>query len=187
MVKQIQRSMGQVHQVQATWRCYDSYTSCPTETCSESSASCCCNGDMIIPIHHMFWPWHIISYNRRKSSNFWQYGQMEKERWEESEKRREEKKREDQRRERVRRKKMQVREKVERSRNTVFFQWFVAPEGRKVGSLKRRVRRHLVRWEMKNCTPFWREPHLEVKMYKAPHVRTCSDDFWKLRCRNRSL
>ena len=42
--------------------------------------------------------------------------------------------------ERVRRKKTQVREKVGKSRNTVFFQWFVAPEGRKVGSLKRRVR-----------------------------------------------
>ena len=51
----------------------------------------------------------------------------------------EEPKREDQRRERVRRKKMQVREKVEQSQNTVFFQWFVALEGRKVGSLKRRV------------------------------------------------
>ena len=35
--------------------------------------------------------------------------------------RREEKKRDDQRRERVRRKKMQVREKVEKSRFTVFF------------------------------------------------------------------
>ena len=36
---------------------------------------------------------------------------------------------------------VQVREKVGKSRNTVFFQCFVAPEGRKVGSLKRRVRR----------------------------------------------
>ena len=43
--------------------------------------------------------------------------------------------------EKVRREKMQVREKVGKSRNTVFFQCFVAPEGRKVGSLKRRVRR----------------------------------------------
>ena len=50
----------------------------------------------------------------------------------------EEKKREDQRGERVRRKKMQVREKIGKSRFTVFFQWFVAPEGRKVTSLKRR-------------------------------------------------
>ena len=40
------------------------------------------------------------------------------------------------RRERVRRKKMQMREKVGKSRNTVFFQCFVAPEGQKVGSLK---------------------------------------------------
>ena len=37
------------------------------------------------------------------------------------------------RRERVRRQKMQMREKVGKSRNTVFIQWFVAPEGRKVG------------------------------------------------------
>ena len=71
------------------------------------------------------------------------------------------------RRERVRRKKMQMREKVGKSRNTVFFQWFVAPEGRKVGSLKRRVRSQLARWEMKNCTPLWREAHFEVKMYKT--------------------
>ena len=80
--------------------------------------------------------------------------------------RREEQRREDQRRERVRRKKMQVREKVGKSRNTVFFQWFVAPEGRKVGSLKRRVRSHLARWEIKSCTPLWREAHLEAKCTK---------------------
>jgi hypothetical protein len=42
---------------------------------------------------------------------------MEKQRWDESEKRRE-----DQGRERVRRKRMQVHEKEETSRNTVFFQ-----------------------------------------------------------------
>ena len=88
------------------------------------------------------------------------------------ERRAEEQKREDQRRERVRRKKMQVREKVGKSRNTVFFRWLVAPEGRKVGSLKRRVRSHLARWEMKNCTPLWHEAHFQVKMYKAPHART---------------
>ena len=76
------------------------------------------------------------------------------------------------RRERLRRKKMQMREKVGKSRNTVFFQWFGAPEGRKVGSLKRRVRSQLARWEMKKCTPFWREAHFEVKMYKTPGVRT---------------
>ena len=63
----------------------------------------------------------------------------------------------------------------------------------------------------KKCTPWWREAHFEVKMYKTPHARTtfgswdvekvhavvarstfwsqnvqntpCSDHFWKLRCR----
>ena len=73
--------------------------------------------------------------------------------WAESEKRREEKRREEkkenQKRESLRRKKIQVREKVGQLRNTVFFQWFVAPEGRKVGSLKRRVRSYVVRWEIK--------------------------------------
>ena len=119
--------------------------------------------------------------------------------------------REKSRRERVRRKKMEMREKVGKSRYTVFFQWFVAPGGRKVGSLKRRVRSHLGRGEMKSCTPLWREAHLEVKMYKTHHSRTtfgswdvekvhavvarstfasqnaqntsASDHFWKLRCR----
>ena len=119
--------------------------------------------------------------------------------------------REKSRRERVRRKKIQMREKVGKSRFTVFFQWFVAPEGRKVGSLKRRVRSQLARWEMKNCTPLWREAHFQVKMYKTHHSRTtfgswdvekvhavvarstfpsqnvqntsASDRFWKLRCR----
>ena len=43
--------------------------------------------------------------------------------------------------------------------------------GSKVGSLKRRVRSHLARWEMKNCTPFWREAHFEVKTYKTHQLR----------------
>ena len=119
--------------------------------------------------------------------------------------------REDQRRERVRRKKMQVRQRVGKSPNTVFFQCFVAPEGRKVGSLKRPVRSQLARWEMKNCTPLWREAHFQVKMCKALQLRTIfgswdvqkvhtvvarstfrsqnaqntpfSDNFWWFRCR----
>ena len=79
------------------------------------------------------------------------------------EKRREEKKREDQRRERVRRKKMQVREKVERSRFTVFFPMICGSGGSKS---RRRVRSHVARWEIKNCTPLWREAHFEVKSGK---------------------
>ena len=86
--------------------------------------------------------------------------------------RREERKKKNQRRERGRRQKMQVREKVAKSRNTVSFQRFVAPEGRKVGLLKWRVRSHLARREMKNCRPLWREAHFQVKMLKAPHART---------------
>ena len=106
-----------------------------------------------------------------------------------------------------------MREKVGKSRNTVFFQWFVAPEGGKVGSLKRWVRSQLARWEMKSCTPLWREAHFQVKMYKTHHGRTTfgscdvekvhavvarstfpsqnvqstpwSDHFWKLRCRKK--
>ena len=89
--------------------------------------------------------------------------------------RREEKKREDQRRERVWRKKMQVREKVEKSRNTVFFQWFVAPEGRKVGSPKRRVRatRPDERWTIaRRCGSkhIWKSKCTKHLMFG--HVRT---------------
>ena len=81
----------------------------------------------------------------------------------------------------------------------------------KVGSLKRRVRSHLARWEMKNCTPLRREAHFEVKMNKTHQLRTtfgswdvekvhavvarstfpsqnvqstpAPDHFWQLRCR----
>ena len=80
--------------------------------------------------------------------------------------------REKSRRERVRRKKMEMREKVGKSRFTVIFQWFGAPEGRKVGSLKRRVRSQLARGEIKNCTPLWREAHFQVNMLKTLGVRT---------------
>ena len=93
----------------------------------------------------------------------------------------------------------------------MFFQWFVAPEGRQVGSLKQRARSQLAKWEMNSCTPLWRESHFQVNMYKTHHAQTtfgscdvekvhsvvarstfrsqnvqstpCSDHFWKLRCR----
>ena len=85
--------------------------------------------------------------------------------------------REKSRRERVRRKKMEMREKVGKSQFTVFFQWFVAPEGRKVGSLKRQVRSQLARGEMKNCTPLWREaPFPSQNAQNTP----LSDHFWEV-------
>ena len=87
----------------------------------------------------------------------------------------------------------------------------MAPEGRKVGSLKRRVRSQLATGAMKNCAPLWREAHFEVKSVKNWRSRTtfgsCDvekvhavvvrstfpsqnvqntpgpDHFWKLRCR----
>ena len=58
----------------------------------------------------------------------------------------EEKQWEEQWGERVRRKKRQVREKVGKSQFTQFFQWFVAPEGQKVGSLKRRAQNLFEDW-----------------------------------------
>ena len=74
--------------------------------------------------------------------------------------------------EKVRRKKMQVREEVGKSRNTLVFQCFVAPLGRKVGSLKQRVRRQLGRGDRRNCTPLWREAHFEFKSGKTRQGRS---------------
>ena len=94
-----------------------------------------------------------------------------------------------------------MREKVGKSRSNVFSQCFVAPEGRKVGSLKRgdiwadekrkiacccgakhiwksKVSKHIMlgaflEVEMKKkCTPLWREAHLEVKRGKTRQLRT---------------
>ena len=77
----------------------------------------------------------------------------------------------------VRRKKIHPRQMLEKSRNAVFFQWFVCRVGRKVGSLKRRVRSHVVRGEIKNCTPLWREARFEMKMYKTRQLRTTFRSF----------
>ena len=114
-----------------------------------------------------------------------------------AEERRAEQKREDQRRELVRRKKMQVREKVGKSRNSVFFQWFVAPlsksrlakaAGAEPSGQMRDEKLHalVVRSTFpsqnvqsttcldhlevamsKKGAPLWHEAHFEVKMYKT--------------------
>ena len=124
------------------------------------------------------------------------------------EKRREEEKKEEERRkkkkEERRSKKRKSQEKEDpgarhgrKVAKRCVFQWFVAPEGRKVGSLKQRARSHVLRWEMKSCTPLWceancakhtmfgpllgvemskkctalwREAHFEVKMGKTPQL-----------------
>ena len=110
-------------------------------------------------------------------------------------------------REKVRREKMQVREKVGKSRTTVFFQCFVVPDGRKVGLAAGAE----TSGQIKNCMLLWCEAHWEVKSVKAHYlepllevemlkkrmplwgkahleVNMCkntpgSDHFWKLRCR----
>ena len=101
--------------------------------------------------------------------------------------------------EKVRRKKIQVREKVGKPRNTVFFPMFcrsggsksrlakaagAEPAGQMRGEKVHTVVAYtsfsdhltlgaLLEVEMsKKCTQLWREAHVEVKMHKAPHVRT---------------
>ena len=81
----------------------------------------------------------------------------------------------------VRRKKIHPRQMLEKLRNAVFFQWFVCRVSRKVGLLKRRVRSHVVRGEIKNCTPLWRKAHVEVNMYKTRQVRST---FWSYDAEN---
>ena len=127
---------------------------------------------------------------------------MEKQRSEESERRSQEVRRSEKRR--VRRKKMQVREKVGKSRFIALFKWFVALEGRKVGSLKaagakpagqmrdekRCGAKHISKSKCikhtrvgpllevqmsKKCTSLWRKAHFQLKMYKTPHARTTFD------------
>ena len=122
----------------------------------------------------------IYSNNRRK---FRSQTSDNMERWKAEQGRGREKRkirRKKSRRERVRRQTMQMREKVGKSRNTVFFQWFVAPEGRKVGSLKRRVRSQLAGWDVEKV-------HAVVarSTFPSQNVQNTpfSDHFWKLRCR----
>ena len=88
---------------------------------------------------------------------------MEKQRREESDKRREEEKESGDRRCRC--------AKREQSRETLCFSKKVGAEGRKVGSLKRQVRSHLAKWKVKNCMPLWREAHFEVKVRKTHQLQ----------------
>ena len=93
----------------------------------------------------------------------------------------EEKKKEDQKRESLRRKKMQVREKIEKSRFTVFLQWFVARSGGSKGRLAKAA-------GAEPCGQMRDE-----KLHAVAARSTCpsqnvqstptSDHFWKLWCR----
>ena len=111
--------------------------------------------------------------------NFRQYGQLEKQRWGESERSRKE----------VRRSEKRTREKAEEAvarKGTkvaihCVFHWFVTPEGQKVGSLKRRVQSHLAKWEKvaRRCGA----KHISKKVQKAHQHRTTfrSSDVKKVR------
>ena len=96
--------------------------------------------------------------------NFRQYGEMEKQRWEESGRRRQEM---EKIKEGESRGKMQVREKVGKSRFTVFFP-MIWGSGQLGAILEVAM--------SKNCTPLWREAHFQVKSVKTWGVRTT---FWR--------
>ena len=75
--------------------------------------------------------------------------------------------------ERVRRKKIQAREMLGKSRNAMFFNGSCVRMAQKVGSLKRRVRSHLVeRLPESSVPPYSREAHLEVKSVKSTYTDT---------------
>ena len=88
------------------------------------------------------------------------------------------------RRERVRRQKIQMREKVGKSRNTVFFQWFVAPEGRKVGSLKSRLAKAAGAEPAGQRSGEKLHAVVARSTFPSQNVQNTpfSDHFWKLRC-----
>ena len=113
-------------------------------------------------------------------SNFRQYEQMEKQRWEETAKRREEERRSEKKRNQ-KKEDAGARKGRKAPIHCVFPMVCVAPDGRKVGSLKRQMRSHLAKWEMKNCTPLWREAHFEVKSVKNWRAEIGSWDVEKAR------
>ena len=117
------------------------------------------------------------TYNLSKEvwkSNFRQYGQMKRRGGKSQireEKRRESvrgKKRREEKRKRQRKEDAGLR----KMRNVAIDCVFSNDLWLRVGSLKRRVRSHLARWEIKTCTPLWHEAHVEVKTYKADHSRS---------------
>ena len=87
------------------------------------------------------------------------------------------------RREKIRRKKMQMREKVGKSRFTVFFHWFVAPEGRKV------MKSRLAKAAGADPAGQMRDEKVHAVVarstFPSQNVQNTptSDHFWKLRCR----
>ena len=127
----------------------------------ESERECICKKQVLS------WPPIIEGSSNSKLPTIWRVEKQMKSKWDEvksGERRCNSAK--------VKRKKLNPRQMLEKSRTVVFFQWFACQVSRKIGSLKRRVRSHVVRGEIKNCTPLWREAHFQVKMYKTHQLRT---------------
>ena len=83
---------------------------------------------------------------------------------------REEKRREE--RKSLRRKKIQVREKVGKSRNTVFFPMICGSGGSKSRLAKAAGAEPAGQMTAEKLHAVWREAHVQVKMYKTPQLRS---------------
>jgi len=128
---------------------------------------------------------HVHAYTKEVwKSNFRQYGQIEKQRWEESEKKKEEERRSEKReRESVRTKKIPKREKVEKSRNTVFFPMFCGSGGSKSRLAKAAGAEPFGQMrEINNCTPLWREDARSTFGSQNAKNTSGSEHLWKLKC-----
>ena len=132
---------------------------------------------------------------------------MEKQRWKESMERRAKERRSEKRK--SEKKEDAGARKGRKVAKHCVSQWFVAPEGRKLGSLQRRVRSQLARWAIKSCEAHFQSQnvqntpgseHIEKvrscdvekvhavvarSTFRGQNVQTTpfSDHFWKLRCR----
>ena len=144
-----------------------------------------------------------VYYSRRK---FRSQTSDNMHKWKAKSQRREEKKKEDQKRESLKRKKIQVREKVGKSRNTLFFQWFVSggsksrlakAAGAEPAGQMRDEKLHAVvarsTFPSQNVQNTPCSDHLRCLKVHAVVVRStfrsqnaqkapASDHFWKLRC-----
>ena len=108
----------------------------------------------------------------RRKANFRQCGQMEKQRWEESEKRREEERRSEKRKSQ-KKEDAGARKGRQVAKHSVF-PMFCGSEGSKSRLAKAAGAEPCgqMRGEMKNCTPVWREAHVQVKIAKAHQRRS---------------
>ena len=78
---------------------------------------------------------------------------------------------------------MQAHEKLGKSRTCVFPILICGSGGSKSSLAKAAGAEPAGQIEMKNCTPLWREAHVEVKMIQNVQNTPGSEHFW-LRCRS---